>query len=160
MYLQFAYYVATMGDDGVDRDEKFIGNLLIRHALHKTDYYLFFSLRHSLSTIGTLYHVCEACRHIVGFHFLLQQSDGWHKQHFLDIAMVCQPLLIIIYIIESGGELMVSKSVMWKILDDDIFQLKEFACSVAMVLREYFHVIVRHLLSSKQSLNIREESLL
>ena len=29
-----------------------------------------------------------------------------------------------------------------------------------MVLREYFHVIVRHLLSSKQSLNIREESLL
>ena len=131
--------VAPVGDDRIDRDEQMVGNLLVRHALYEADDDVLLAFRDPILSLDTLVHIRQARRDAVVLDPLLQQADGWHEQLVLDVAVISQPLLIYIYIIEGGGQLIVRQPVVRQILDDDALEL---------------------LVTPQQSLDIREECLL
>ena len=157
VYLQLAHDVAPVGGDGVDGDEEVAGYLFVRHALDEAHDDFLLALGDGLAAFYLANHAGDAGGDVVGVQFLLQDADGGNEEHFLDVAMVAEPLLIIIYIVQGGGELVVGQSVAGQVFDDDVFQFLKLACGVAVVAGKGIDVVVGFLLALEQGLDVGEE---
>ena len=74
--------------------------------------------------------------------------------------MVREPFLVVVDVVERGCQLVVGESVVRQVLDDDVLQLVELACGVAVMLREDVHVVIGLVLAPQQCLDVWEERLL
>ena len=74
--------------------------------------------------------------------------------------MVAEPLLVVVYVVESGSQFIVGKAVVRKILDDDALQLLELAGRVAVMFGKDVNIVVVPLLSADECLDVWEESFL
>ena len=158
--LEFADDVTAVGVDCVDRYEQLSCNLLVRHALDQTNDDFLLAFGDGFLILSVANHAGDAGGHIVVLQLLFQDADGWNEEYFLYVAVVREPFLVVVDVVERGCQLVVGESVVRQVLDDDVLQLVELACGVAVMLREDVHVVIGLVLAPQQCLDVWEERLL
>ena len=88
--LEFAGYVAAMGDDCVDRDAEMGGYLLVAHALDQRNNDFFFAFRERLGAVFAFLedHVADVACHVSVLDQSLQAAYGGNKDVILDHRML------------------------------------------------------------------------
>ena len=72
------------------------------------------------------------------------------------LGVLCQPLLIVIDVIEGSGELVVAQGVARQVFNDDLLQLTQFLIGLAVMLRKGLDVVARGGTSHEEALDIGE----
>lgn len=92
-------------------------------------------------------------------YILLKRAYCGNEQDILDLAVVGKPFLVVVDVVQRICQLVVGKTVVWQILDDDVLKLVEFACYVVVVLGKGVYVVVGCLFAVKQCLDVWEQGL-
>ena len=124
MNLKFAGNVAAMCDDRVDRNEKMIGDLFVRHPLYKCHHNILFPVGKLFAyvTLSREHHCGYILCNAVLAQALFEFADGRNKDIVLYRGMQIEPFLIIIYTIEGGCEFVVALRVTRQILQYDVLE--------------------------------------
>ena len=123
MNLKLSGDISAVSDYRVDRYKKMIRNLLIGHTLNQGYYHIFLTIAQLFVTHRSLInHARNLGTHIVLLQFTLCISYCRNKDFFLNLRMMFQPFLIIIYIIKSGAELIIMQAIRRQILDNDTLE--------------------------------------
>ena len=162
MDLELTGDVASMRDDGVDRQAQTVGNLLVLQSLYHSDDDVTLSVAECLAIVLSAfeYHGCYVLRNIVLPRDALQSLDGGGEDVVLHLGVLTEPFLVIIDVVECCGELVVVESVGGQVFDDHELQLTQFLVGLLMVTRKGVHVIIVHGVSVYQRLDVGEECLL
>ena len=126
MDLQFPGDVPAMSNDRIGGDAQMIGNLLIGHALHQCYYHILLTITEGIRILsGTTLenHIGDILRHPTLLGRLFQASDGRYEDMILHLRMLAQPFLIVIDIMKRRCQLVVVQSILWKVFDNEEFQL-------------------------------------
>ena len=163
MDLQLAGNVAAVGDDGIDGDAEVVGDLFIRHALHQGDDDLFFAVGEGVGVLATgrpEHHVGDVAGDVALLGLLLQTAYGGHEDMILDHGVLTEPHLVLVDVVEGGGELVVVQTVLRQVFDDEEFQFAQSLVGCPVVLGEGLHIVVVGGTPLYERLHVGEERLL
>ena len=71
-----------------------------------------------------------------------QTFDGRGEDMVFHLGVLCEPLLIIIYVIEGSGELVVVVRINWQLLDNHEFQFAQLLVRLFVMFGEGVDVVV------------------
>ena len=156
--LQFAGDVAAVGDDGVDGDAEVVGNLLVGHSLDKGNDDVALAVAEGISVLrGTEHHAADIAGNVVLARQLLQSADGGDEDAVFNHRMLTQPLLVVVDVMQRGGQLVIVESVLRQVFDDEEFELAQLLVGLLVVLGEGLDAVACGGLAVDECLNVGEE---